>query len=57
VLRIARAPWPQEKTGARYLWMTAADATAQTVTFRGQFDPTATQMVTMTWDELRIDQP
>jgi len=53
-----QAPWPQEKTGARYLWFASIDTAAQTVTFFGQkttSSPTGT--VTMAWSELRIDQP
>ena len=48
-----QAPWPEEETGARYLWQASVDTTAQTVTFSGQ----APGSVTMTWDQLRIDQP
>ena len=48
-----QAPWPQEQTGARYLWQISVDTNAQTVTFSGQ----APGSVTMTWDQLRIDQP
>jgi hypothetical protein len=39
-----------EKQGARYLWEIAVDATARTVTFRGQSNNT----ITMGWDELRV---
>jgi hypothetical protein len=49
----SQAPWPEEQTGARYLWQTSVDSTAQTVTFSGQVPGS----VTMTWDQLRIDQP
>jgi len=54
-----QAPWPQEKAGARYLWLATVDSAAQTVTFSGQLTSTGTGpgMVTMAWSELRIDQP
>ncbi len=40
------------KAGARYLWKITTDDTNQWVTFHGQ----DSQSVTVTWDELRVDQ-
>jgi hypothetical protein len=53
VIASAAAGWPKEEPGARYLWAISVDAAARTVTLSGQ----AARSVTVSWDDLRVDQP